>query len=236
MPSGGPTFGLLMPLFLTFAFVFMILMSSGYTISAVADEKENRTMEVLITSIPSGRLIAGKILGIIAFGLTLMGSWLLEILGGVLIARGLGVSWFADLSMDWRVLLATLVIGIPTYALAIALMTAIGAMVTSSQEGQSVSAVFFVLHLIPLYVAWSFLNNPHGPLAVVLSLLPFTSLMTVGVRSLFTIVPAWQIWVSVLVQVVCALLGVWLAGRALRLGLLRYGQRLTWQRLFRSAA
>lgn len=230
--SGGPTFGLLMPLFITMAFLFMILMSSGYTMSAVADEKENCTMEVLVTSVSPARLIAGKILGIVAIGLTLLITWTLVIIIGIFVARQLGVGWFTDLSMDWRIILATAAIAIPAYILAIALMTAIGAMVTSTREGQSVSAIFFVLHMVPLYISWAFLKNPHGSIAVILSLLPFTSLMTLGMRNLFTIVPTWQVIASVIVQTVCVLGALWLAGRALRMGMLRYGQRLTWRSLF----
>jgi len=232
VPSGGPTFGLLMPLFITMAFLFMILMSSGYTMSAVADEKESRTMEVLVTSISTTRLIAGKIFGIVAIGLTLLFTWTLVILIGIVIARLLGVSWFQDLSIDWRSILATLAIAIPAYALAISLMTAIGAMVTTTQEGQSVSSIFFILHLAPFYISWVFINDPHGPLAVSLSLMPFTALLTLGLRNLFTIVPTWQIFASMLIQIICTLGAIWLAGRSLRLGLLRYGQRLNWRNLF----
>ncbi len=232
VPSDGPTFGLLMPLFITMAFLFMILMSSGYTMSAVADEKENRTMEVLVTSISPAHLIAGKILGILAIGLTLVFTWTLVILVGIAFARQFGVVWFQDLSMDWGAIIATLAIGIPAYALAIALMTAIGAMVTTTREGQSVSSIFFILHLAPLYISWIFINDPQGPLGVILSLLPFTALMTIGVRNMFTIVPTWQLIASMLVQILCALGAFWLAGRSLRLGLLRYGQRLTWHSLF----
>ena len=119
VPSGGPTFGLLMPMFSSMAVLFMILMSSGYTMSAVAEEKENRTIEVLVTSTSTNNLITGKILGILAIGLTLLSTWTLEILMGVLIAQKLGVSWFQDISMDWRVMLATIIIGIPAYALVI---------------------------------------------------------------------------------------------------------------------
>jgi hypothetical protein len=56
--------------------------------------------------------------------------------------------------------------------------------------------------------------------------------MTIGMRNLFTIVPTWQILASMCVQIVCAIFAFWLAGRALRLGLLRYGQRLHWRSLF----
>jgi ABC-2 type transport system permease protein len=233
VPSGGPTFGLLMPIFFTMAILFMILMSSGYTMSAVADEKENRTIEVLVTSTSTTRLITGKILGIIAIGITLLVTWGLVIFGGALIAQQMGISWFQDLSIDWRIMTATLLIGIPAYALTITLMTAIGAMVTTVQEGQSVSSIFIILHLIPLYISVVFLKNPDSPIGIVLSIIPFTALMTIGMRNIFIIVPTWQIIASMIVQFTCFLGALWLAGKALRFGMLRYGQRLTWQGLFK---
>ena len=113
-------------------------------------------------------------------------------------------------------------------------MTAIGAMVTTTQEGQSVSSIFFILHLAPFYISWTFINDPHGPLAVALSLMPFTALMTIGMRNLVH----HRAHLANPRQHVCAnhlcLLAFWLAGRALRLGLLRYGQRLHWRSLFGS--
>jgi ABC-type Na+ efflux pump permease subunit len=60
----------------------------------------------------------------------------------------------------------------------------------------------------------------------VLTLLPFTSLMTVGFRSLFSVVPVWQVAASASIQTACAVGALWLAGRAFHLGMLRYGQRL----------
>ena len=232
VPAGrGPTFGLLMPLFVAFAVLAMLIICSGYTSNAVADEKENRTLEVLVTTISPGQLIGGKILGITAISLTLMGCWA-GITGlGIFIARRAGVAWFADLSMDWRAVLATLAIAIPAYVLATALMTAIGAMVTTTQESQSLSGIFFVLHFLPLYVSIAYLKDPHSSLAVILSFLPFTSLASVAMRNVFTIVPDWQVAASVAVQSLCACGGIWLAGRALHLGMLQYGQRLHFRHL-----
>jgi len=235
-PSGGPSFGHIVPLFIIMAFLFMITMSSGYTMSAVAEEKENRTMEVLVTSISPTRLIGGKILGIVLIGLTLMASWSLVVVLAVTVARAFGLGWFTDLSMDWRPILTALAMSLPAYTLALALMTAVGAMVTTTREGQSMSGIFVVLHMLPLYISWNFINTPHSPLSVGLTLAPFTALMSYGMRNLGAIVPAWQIAASVAVQTLCAIGAIWLAGRALRLGLLRYGQRLTLRGLFQSPA
>jgi ABC-2 type transport system permease protein len=232
MAESGPTFGNLMPIFITLAFLALILMSSGFLIGAVTEEKENRTMEIVITSISPLQLIGGKLLGIVAIGVTLLVTWTLIVVLGIFAARQMGIGWFQYLGMDWSVVLATAAIAIPAYVLAAALMTTIGTMVTTTQEGQSISSIFVILHMIPMYVGIAFLNNPDSSLAVTLSLLPFTSLMTIAMRNLFYSVPAWQVALSICVQTVSALGAIWLASRTFRLGMLRYGQRLRWRRLF----
>jgi ABC-2 type transport system permease protein len=229
--DSGPTFGLLMPLFIAAAVLAMLLIGSGYTTSAVADEKENRTMEILVTTISPTQLIAGKVLGIVAISLTLLLIWAVIVILGIFISRLVGIRWFNDIYIDWRSVMTTIAIGIPAYMLATALMVAIGSVVTTTQEGQSLSSIFFILHFLPLYINFMFFMDPHSPQAVLLSILPFTALMTVAMRNVFTIVPTWQVALSVLVQVLCTCGAVWLASRAFRIGMLRYGQRLSLRHL-----
>lgn len=234
VPDGGPTFGIMMPLFINLAFLGLLLISSGYLMAAVAEEKENRTMEILVTSVSSLELIGGKIAGIVAIALTMLLTWSLIVVVAILIAANQGISWFQDLGMDWRIILATVIVAAPAYVLVAALMTAIGAMATTTQEGQSFSSIFIILHLIPLYVAAAFLNQPNSPIALTLSFLPFTSLMTIAMRNLFSPVPIWQAVVSSFIQILFALGALWIASRALRMGMLSYGQSLSWRRLFRA--
>ena len=94
--------------------------------------------------------------------------------------------------------------------------------------------LFFILHIIPVYVAGLVIvKAPSSSLPTVLSLLPFTALMTISLRNIFTVVPLWQVAASAAVQTVCAVGALWLAGRAFRLGILRYGQRLNWRELMK---
>jgi ABC-2 type transport system permease protein len=234
--ESGPTFGNMMPLFITLAFLALILMSSGYLMGAVAEEKENRTMEIVVTSVSPMQLIGGKLLGIVAIGLTVLAAWTLIVILGIFAARLMGIGWFQDLGMDWGMVLSTAAVAIPAYALIGALMITIGTMVTSTQEGQSFSSIFIIFHMIPLYVSFAFIENPSGAVGVTLSLLPFTSLMTIAMRSLFYSVPTWQIAVSVGVQTVFALGAVWLASKSFRLGMLRYGQKLNWRGLLQGVS
>jgi ABC-2 type transport system permease protein len=227
LPKYGPTFGIIMPLLISIAFLMLMAFSSGYLMTAVADEKENRTMEVLLTSVSPTQLIAGKVLGIAAVTFTQLAIWTVVATAGIITARQTGLEWFQDLSLDWGTVGAAVAIAIPTYVLAAALMAAIGATVTSTQEGQSMGALFFMLHVIPPWLCgYVTVTSPHSLLPTALSLAPFSALLTVALRNIFMTVPAWQIAVSVGVQTFCALGALWLAGKALRMGTLRYGQRL----------
>jgi ABC-2 type transport system permease protein len=232
LPGGGPPFGIIMPILIGFAFLFLLLMSSGYLMQAVVDEKENRTMEMLATSVSPTQLVGGKVLGIIGVSFTQLILWTLIAVLGILIASSAGIDWFQDPRLDWGIILATVALAIPTYVLASAIMTAVGATVTSAQESQSMGALFFILHLAPLYLAWAIVQTPNAVLPVALSFLPFTALLTVTLRNIFAAVPMWQVAVSVAIQTLCAAGAIWLAGRAFRLGMLRYGKRLNLREIF----
>ena len=234
LPGGGPTFGIIMPLLISIAFLVLLVMSSSYLMQAVADEKENRTMEVLMTSISPTQFIGGKVLGIVAINFTQLVAWAAVTILGIVVARNAGIAWFQNLNLDWSIIWATLAVAIPSFVLASALMTAIGVAVTSSQEGQSIGALFFILHMIPCYLAWALIKTPNALLPTVLSLLPFTALLTISLRNIFAAVPTWQVAASVAVQTLCAASALWLAGRAFRLGMLRYGQRLRWRELLKA--
>lgn len=232
IPSGGPTFRIIMPILIGLAFVVLLAMNSGYLMQAVVDEKENRTMEVLVTSASPVQLIGGKVLGIVGVSLTQLVTWAAIGVLGIIVARNSGIAWFQDLDMDWGTVLATVAVAVPSYVLACALMTAIGATVTSAQEGQSVAAVFFLLYGGPLFIAWPMLQSPQAAAWVLLSLFPIAALPTIILRNIFAVVPVWQVAASVAAQTLYAAGALWLAGRAFRLGMLRYGQRLNWRELF----
>ena len=76
------------------------------------------------------------------------------------------------------------------------------------------------------------MSNPNSPLSLGLSLFPLTAPVTMLIRDGLTILPAWQIAVSAAIQILCAVASIWLAGRAFRLGMLRYGKRLAWREIF----
>jgi len=226
-PDGGPPFSVTLPLIISAGFVFLLMMSAGYAMGAVAGERESRTMEVLITSVSPGTLVRGKMLGIIGISLTLLVCWGLIGFGAFLVGRELlDLRWLKDAQVDWGGLVTVMLIALPNYISAIALMVMIGSTVAELQEGQALSGFFILIFFLPIYALAAIGDHPQGAFSVGLSMIPFTSLMTIGIRNLFMVIPLGQLLISFIVQGIVAGAAVWLAGRAFRLGMLRYGQRI----------
>ncbi len=235
-PGGGPPIGSVMPIALALAFGGLLLIGSGSLMSGVVDEKSNRTMEVVMTSISPSQLVTGKLIGIIFANLLQLAFWaLIAVLAGWLAGSVFDLTWFQDPDPDWGSLLSVAAVAFPSYIFAAAVMFTLGATVVDAPEGQSLGSVLFLVLMAPLYALLAIAGDPHGTLAVALSLLPLTSILTIAMRNMLVVVPAWQVGASAAIQVVLAIGAIWLAGRAFRLGHLRYGKRLRLRELLRGS-
>ena len=121
---------------------------------------------------------------------------------------------------------------LPSFVLVAALMATIGATVSEAREGQQMAGLISLPIWIPYMLFGLLMNNPNSPIALILGFLPLIAPVTMLVRDGLTILPAWQIAVSSVIQILFAVGTIWLAGRAFRLGMLRYGKRLPWRELF----
>jgi ABC-2 type transport system permease protein len=232
-PAGGPPFSLALPLIVSGGFVFVLLMSSGYAMGAVAGERETRTMEVLVTSIRPGDLLRGKLIGILGISLTLIAAWTLIGIAAVVIGgKVFDLAWLKQASVDWGSLGAVLLIALPNYVSALAVMITVGSTVGELQEGQALTGLFLLVFFLPIYVLTLIGQNPSGTFSVILSFIPFMSLMTMGIRNMFMALPIVQLLLSFAVQVAVALFLVWFSGRAFRIGMLRIGQRTRLRDIF----
>jgi ABC-2 type transport system permease protein len=223
-------FNALMPFFGGFLFLMAIFTSSGYLLQAVTEEKENRTMEVVITSVSPSQLMVGKIIGDIGIGLTQIVAWV----GFIALAISIGsnyVSWLQNIAITPSYIGVTLAVMVPAWVLLAGLMATVGSMVTESQEGQQVVSLFSMPIWFSYWFASALMTNPNSALAVGLSFFPLTAPTAVTMRAGFTDIPLWQLLISQGILWLSALGMLWLAGRAFRLGMLRYGQRLPWREL-----
>jgi ABC-2 type transport system permease protein len=221
-----------LPMIVGIAFVVLLLSSSGYLMGAVAEEKENRTMEIVVTSLSASQLMAGKVVGILGVAATQLAGWVAFALLAIFIGgQYLDIGVLQAVKVDLGALGAMALVSAPAFVLIAALMTAVGATVAEVQEAQQVTGLFVIPLAFPLWLAALILNNPDGAVSVILSLLPVTSVGTLALRLGFGTVPGWQIAVSAVLSTVCAAAALWVAGRAFRIGMLRYGQRLRWKEL-----
>lgn len=219
-------FGLITAFVMAFTFVISVFTTAGYLIQAVVDEKENRTMEILVTSIRAENLITGKIIGLVALGFTQIGIWLLGAVVAVLIARA-NTPNFPAIEVSGVMIAIGVLWFVPYYIMISALITAVGVSVTSTSEGQQMSGLISMVSMSPFWFMFFFFSSPNSPLVVALSLIPLTSPLSVLIRWSVVDIPVWQLIVSWVLLAAAAAFSVFLVGRLTRVGMLRYGQKLT---------
>ena len=212
-------------------FILVISFSGSYLLQAVLEEKENRTMEILITSVSPNQLMAGKTIANLLAGLTQLGTWLGFVLLVLTAVRAIFYLEGAETFNLGQISLLLLIL-IPAFVMVAAMMTAIGATVTEAREAQQISGFFILPMVAPYWFMNSIMSNPNSPLSFVLSIFPITSPVTLPIRILFTVVPAWQVILSISVLIFSAIGALWLAGKLFRMGMLRYGKTLSLQEIF----
>ena len=233
--AGNEFINILLPLVSGLLFIVVVNTSGSYLVQALIEEKENRTMEIVITSVSDQQLMAGKVVGNLSVGLTELIIWLLfGFLGFAIARRYFPGAQNLNINIDFvGLMIITL---LPAFVMVAALMAAIGSTSTNSREAQQWAGLFTLPIMIPFWLIVPLMESPNSPLAVGLSIFPLTAPITLPLRAAFTEVPGWQIAVSLLFLVACAIGALWLAGRTFRLGMLRYGKRLAWREVFRKAS
>jgi ABC-2 type transport system permease protein len=233
--AGNEFINILLPLVSGLLFIVVVNTSGSYLVQALIEEKENRTMEIVITSVSDQQLMAGKVVGNLSVGLTELIIWLLfGFLGFAIARRYFPGAQNLNINIDFvGLMIITL---LPAFVMVAALMAAIGSTSTNSREAQQWAGLFTLPIVIPFWLIVPLMESPNSPLAVGLSIFPLTAPITLPLRAAFTEVPGWQIAVSLLFLVACAIGALWLAGRTFRLGMLRYGKRLAWREVFRKAS
>jgi ABC-2 type transport system permease protein len=229
--SGDDWFSILFPMIAGIAFIIAMFTAGGYLMQAVVEEKENRTMEVIITSVSANQFMAGKILADIAIGLTQILAWAIFVAVTILFSRS-SLTFLNSIQIPARTVLLMVVILFPAFVMVAALMATIGATVAEAREGQQIVGLISLPLWIPYMLTGLMIGSPNSPVVIALSLFPLTAPLTMLVRDSMTIIPVWQIVASAGVTILGAAGSVWLAGRAFRLGMLRYGKRLAWRELF----
>jgi ABC-2 type transport system permease protein len=237
LTMGSPGLQEFLPLLVAALFAFLVMTVAATLMEAMAAEKQNRTIEIVVSSISPGQMMAGKIIGVVGMALLLAASWVTILLIFAWFgANVMNWDWLQGITIDGRDLALLLMVALPSFVFMAALMVALGATVVDAQEAQQLGAVAFLIIFVPIYLFFVFGDNPNGPLAIAFSLFPLTSVTTLAVRSMFMQVPTAQFLAAALIALVSALIMIWLAGKLFRANMLRYGQGLRLRQLVRRGA
>ena len=220
-----------------FAIGFLLYMSIviyGQTImSGVLEEKTSRVAEVVMSSVPTDTLLAGKVLGVGAVGLTqqiiwIVTTYLLLKLREPLMARlGAPIMTFSlpEISVGAGVIfLLFFLLGFIFYS---SLYAAVGSSVNSESEARQAASPLMIVIVSTAVFIQPVLLNPTGTAAKVLSLLPVSSPIIMPIRMAVTGVPPLELAASLGLLAIACVAALWLASRIYRVGLLMYGKRPT---------
>lgn len=229
--AGTSEFGIMYLMSISVVLVFYIsnLMSGQALSRGLLEEKSNRIMEVLASSVTPLQLMTGKIIGQSMVLLTQLLVW--TGLGVILSLRfGSGLPPEASTVLasmtGWNLfyILAFFLLGYIFYA---ALWTGVGSMCTTEQEAQQVQLPLILLQVIPLISAIGLVRQPGSTMAVVFSMIPFFSTMVMMLRIILETPPVWEILLSLGLLLAGIAVAFWAVSRVFRVGILMTGKRMT---------
>lgn len=222
--------GIGVPFIVMFVLFFVITMSGGYMLQSVSKEKENRTAELLLTSLRPRELMLGKVVGLGAVALLQMGIWL----GGGVMVLGSGmllVSALAGQVLQAGFIVMAVIYFLLGYILYASALGAVGALAPTAREGSQFTFILILPLLVPFYLNQAFVADPNGALATGLSLFPLTAPTAMLARMSVVAVPAWQIVVSVVGLAATTYLFVLISARFFRADTLLSNASLNWGRI-----
>lgn len=238
--------GMLMSLVL----YMFVLIYGQMVMTSIIEEKNNRVLEVVVSSVSPSRLMLGKILGIGAVAVTQIVIWALLICSFTTWVMPSMLSSFLNAGTDIDLMQALTMLGDTGYILNLfvlltlllvggylfysAIYAAIGSAVDNIQDASQLQTVAVVPIILGMVFSMSVINDPNSTLAFWLSMIPFTSPMVMMARIPFGI-PAAQIVASLAILYASVVFLIWLSAKIYRVGIFMYGKKPTFKELIRWA-
>lgn len=242
--AGGEMGGTALGMAMGFLIYLAVLLYGSFVMQSVLEEKTNRVVEVMVSSVRPFHLLMGKVLAMGAVGLTQMLVWIGLAVGVMAFAGPIAAAFMdpataADPEAAQAMMqmgsflpanLATLLVSFALfflggYLLYSSLFAAAGSAIEQMQDAQS----FTLPIMIPIILAFVFMTpvmqSPDSALAVILSMVPFFSPILMLVRMSVTSVPLWQVALSFLLLAASFVAAIWVSARIYRIGILMYGKK-----------
>lgn len=231
--QGGPE-AFIVPYFFSLLLMMSIFFSAGYLLEGLGEEKENRIMEILLSSVSSTQLLAGKVLGLGAGGLIQILVWLISAPLLINIASATIGGFVASLQIPADFIVLGIVYFVLGYLLFAVLMAGAGAISPTVREGQQLSTIASLTAAAPLWFLPFIIENPDHTIARVLTIFPLTAPVTVMSRLGLADIAVWELSLSIALLAVSVVGGLLLVAKVFRIYLLMYGKRPSLGEVIRS--
>jgi ABC-2 type transport system permease protein len=208
--------GFVVAIGLSIVFFTTTMGSAGYLMQSLGKEKQNRIMELLLSSIRPIELLAGKVVGLGAVGLLQVIIW--GMIGTLVFSRG-GNDLFSNITLPelppsiWVAVIVFFLLGFLVYA---SIFAGVGAIAPSPKESGQLTFFLMLPTFIPLWFMSVILQAPNGTFATVLSLFPLTSPIAMPIRMVLVNVPILQVVLSAILVLLGAGVTLWVATRIFR--------------------
>lgn len=247
--SGAATFGLAYGM--VFILYLTLMIYGSQVMTSVVEEKSNRIIELLASSLRPFQLMLGKVIGVGLVGLFQLSIWAATALylgsyGGAFMGRMMddgsraaataatsqgGPSFLSAISPTLvLIFLALFILGFLFYA---AMFAAVGSMCSTVQDTQQLMMPVTLPIMLGIMTIFALVNDPNGTLGKVITFIPFWAPFALPVRYSITPLPPWEVG-SAIAMMILSVLGVaWVAGRVYRVGILSYGKKASFRDIAR---
>lgn len=223
-------FGEAMAFLLTFT-VVIYGMNVG---RSVIQEKTSRIFEVMLATVKATDMLAGKLIGIGAVGLTQIAIWI--VLGAIVLSSAALESWMTGYAMP-QVSILEIVLLCLYFVLGYGLYSAFFAGLAATCDTEQELQQYAPLAAVPVWLSFGMfvyiLGNPNSIWSILISMFPPTSPITMAFRFAAQFPPAWQIALSLALLAASIYIVLWLSSRLYRVGILMYGKRATLPEMLR---
>jgi ABC-2 type transport system permease protein len=224
-PEQGGYGNFIIPAVFGILLALAIIFTSMYLLQGLGQEKENRLIEILLSSVSARQLLTGKVLGIGAAGLAQVAVWAISAPLLLNLASSSIGGFVSTIQLPADFIVLAVVYFILGYSLFAVISASIGAVSSSSQEGQQLMGIFTIPLLIPLWFMSLIMLLPDSPVWVFFTIFPLSAPVVVIIRLGVSGIPAWQLVASIAVLVLSIIGILLLTIRIFRIYLLMYGKR-----------
>jgi ABC-2 type transport system permease protein len=215
----------IVPGIFAFLLAFSLNFSASYFVQGLGEEKENRLIEVLLSSVSPRQLLIGKILGLGAAGMVQVAVWLVSLPLILSLASTTIGGFFSTIQLPANFVILGIVYFLLGYLFFAVLSAGVGAISTSVREGQQMALVYTLLAFVPLWFSSLLFIFPNSPIWKVLTIFPVTAPIAMMLKLGVTDIPAWELAASIVVLALSVIVVLLLSIKVFRIYLLMYGKR-----------